>query len=152
MATKIARVGAVETVQAALALFADVPGFARRSITLDNGSEFTKHMDNANGLNLKTYFADPYSSWQRGTNEHFNGRIRRFIPKRTSFTELTDQELYEYVTEINNQPRKRLNWKTPPKPTKKSYTHTTTPLHFKIEFGCRRQPKSPVYDWDSTQS
>jgi len=51
------------------------------------------------------YFADPYAAYQRGTNEHFNGRLRRYLPKGTSFEDLTQDELDEFVREINNRPR-----------------------------------------------
>ena len=60
----------------------------------------------------KAYFADPYSSWQRGTNENTNGLIRRYLPKRTDFTNLTQTELDGIVEEINNRPRKVLAYKT----------------------------------------
>ncbi|WP_166355612.1 IS30 family transposase, partial [Phytoactinopolyspora limicola] len=57
--------------------------------------------------------AVPYSSWQRGTNEHFNGRIRKYLPKRTRLDTITDDELADIITEINNRPRKVLGWQTP---------------------------------------
>ena len=62
---------------------------------------------------MKTYFADPYSSWQRGTNEYHNGLLRRYLPKKTAFTILTQEELDAIVEEINNRPRKVLQYKTP---------------------------------------
>jgi len=58
-------------------------------------------------------FADPYSSWQRGTNEYHNGLLRRYLPKGTSFVDLTQEELDDIVWEINNRPRKVLNFNTP---------------------------------------
>jgi len=64
-------------------------------------------------MGVPTYFCDPYSSFQRGTNEHFNGRVRRYLPKGTSFHDVTQEELDEYITEINNRPRKVLGWLTP---------------------------------------
>jgi IS30 family transposase len=63
-------------------------------------------------MGVPTYFCDPYWSFQRGTNEHFNGRIRRYLPKGTSFDDVTQEELDEYITEINNRPRKVLGWLT----------------------------------------
>lgn len=80
------------------------------SCPLANPGQFNQLADT---LAVPTYFADPYSAWQRGTNEHFNGRIRKYLPKGTSFTDLDQQELDEYVTEINNRPRKVLGWATP---------------------------------------
>ena len=59
------------------------------------------------------HFADPYSSYQRGTNEHHNGRLRRYLPKGTDFTHITETELQDIITQINNQPRKCLDWLTP---------------------------------------
>ena len=53
---------------------------------------------------MLTYYADPYSSYQRGTNENRNGRIRRYLPKRTSFDGLTDEDLQAIVQEINDTP------------------------------------------------
>lgn len=62
---------------------------------------------------MATYFADPYSSWQRGNNENRNGRIRRYLPKKTSFDTLTQDELDAIVQEINDTPMKKLGYKTP---------------------------------------
>lgn len=62
---------------------------------------------------MLTYFADPYSSWQRGTNENRNGRIRRYLPKKTPFDDLTQAELDAIVKEINDTPMKQLEYKTP---------------------------------------
>ena len=62
---------------------------------------------------MNTYFADPYSSWQRGTNEYHNGLLRRYLPKGTDFTGLTQEELDDILWEINNRPRKCLGFYTP---------------------------------------
>ena len=62
---------------------------------------------------MLTYFADPYSSWQRGSNENRNGRIRRYLPKKTGFDDLTQAELDAIVKEINDTPMKQLEYKTP---------------------------------------
>ena len=64
-------------------------------------------------LGMLTYHADPYSSYQRGTNENRNGRIRRYLPKKTSFDGLTDEDLQAIVDEINDTPMKVLDWETP---------------------------------------
>ena len=84
-----------------------------RSLTTDNGSEFAYHYRLADTIGVPTYFADPYSAYQRGSNEHFNGRLRRYLPKGTSFHDLSQSEINEYVWEINNRPRKVLGWSTP---------------------------------------
>ena len=64
-------------------------------------------------LELKTYFANPYHSWERGTNENTNGLLRRFFPKGTDFLKLTKEEVNIAVQKINNRPRKCLDWQTP---------------------------------------
>lgn len=85
---------------------------AVRSTTLDNGRENHLHYK-LNKLGIKTYFADPYSSWQRGCNEYHNGLLRRYFPKKTDFTGITQEEIDEVVDEINNTPRKCLGFFTP---------------------------------------
>ena len=110
--TRIKRMKRITTAQAVLAaqkIFAPLPKHARRSTTLDNGSEHTNHKE----FGLQTYFADPYSSWQRGGNENCNLWIRYYFPKRTDFSTITDEEFKDVEWEINNRPRKRLNFKTP---------------------------------------
>jgi IS30 family transposase len=84
-----------------------------KSVTVDNGSEFAYHYKLADTVAVPTYFADPYSAYQRGSNEHFNGRLRRYFPKGTSFADLDTAELDAIITEINNRPRKVLGWATP---------------------------------------
>jgi IS30 family transposase len=84
-----------------------------RTMTLDNGKEFSKHEKVSKELRIKTYFAKPYHSWERGLNEHTNGLIRQYIPKKTDFTCLTKKELLKIQYEINNRPRKSLGYLTP---------------------------------------
>jgi IS30 family transposase len=64
-------------------------------------------------LKADCYFADPYSSWQRGSNENTNGLIRQYFPKKTDFTTLSDKEIAEVERKLNNRPRKRLGFKSP---------------------------------------
>lgn len=109
------KVGAITSELAVIAqkkIFAVLPEKARRSTTLDNGKENHLHME-LKDINMKTYFADPCSSWQRGTNEYHNGLLRRYLPKGTSFADLTQEELDDIVWEINNRPRKCLDYQTP---------------------------------------
>jgi IS30 family transposase len=112
-AVKIPAITAKATVDAQISLFSTLPAHAVRSVTVDNGSEFALHYELADTLAVPTYFADPYSAYQRGSNEHFNGRLRRYLPKGTSFHDLAQDELDEIVNEINNRPRKILRWATP---------------------------------------
>ena len=83
-----------------------------KTITSDNGVEFAKHLAIAATLNAMYYFADPYSSYQRGSNEHVNGMIRRFFPKGTDFALVTEKELQAAISKINHLPRKIHNGKT----------------------------------------
>ena len=92
-------------------LFAALPIVARHSTTLDNGKENHLHFQ-LKDLDMKTYFADPYSSWQRGTNEHGNWHLRYYFPKGTDFHEVSDDELQDVIEEINNRPRKILGYLT----------------------------------------
>jgi IS30 family transposase len=84
-----------------------------KTITSDNGKEFACHQQIARALNIDFYFATPYHSWERGTNENTNGLIRQYIPKQTDFDTLT-QEYVQYVEdELNNRPRKKHGFLTP---------------------------------------
>ena len=83
-----------------------------KTITSDNGSEFSKHVEIAKKLNVLYYFADPYSSYQRGSNENGNGLIRRYFPKGTDFKHVTEKELQFAIYQINHLPRKIHGGKT----------------------------------------
>jgi transposase, IS30 family len=91
----------------------DLPASWRRSITFDNGKEFMNHRQIARQLKLATYFARPYRSWQRGTNENTNGLLRQFFPKGTDFTRISHQAVARAEALLNERPRKRLDYKTP---------------------------------------
>ncbi len=84
-----------------------------KTITSDNGSEFAQHQDIAKSLKARFYFADPYSAWQRGTNERLQVLIRQYFPKKTDFRHVTDQEVQKVVNRLNHRPRKSLNYRTP---------------------------------------
>lgn len=112
LAQKVTAITSQETILAQKAMFSKLPEKARKTTTLDNGKENHLHMQ-LQELAMQVYFADPYSSWQRGTNENTNGLLRRYLPKKTAFTELTQEELDDIVTEINNRPRKVLHYQTP---------------------------------------
>lgn len=109
----ISRINSDEMVKAATSIFKPLPSKARLSLTLDNGSEHTQHRQLTDTLGLATYFADPYSSWQRGGNENANLWIRYYFPKGTDFSKITTTELKDVEREINDRPRKRLKYKTP---------------------------------------
>jgi IS30 family transposase len=90
-----------------------LPSDRRRTLTVDNGREFSGHEKIARLLSLSVYFAHPYSSWERGTNENTNGLLRQYLPKSESFQQLTACQLERYVNRLNNRPRKCLNYRTP---------------------------------------
>jgi IS30 family transposase len=90
-----------------------LPPRLRRTATFDNGKEFAEHEHLAHRLGLNVYFAQPYCSWQRGTNEHTNGLLRQFLPKGTDLRSVSWQELEHYTRLINDRPRKRLDYRTP---------------------------------------
>jgi transposase, IS30 family len=110
---RLTRITAADTVTASEKIFSPLPEKARRSTTLDNGSENHGHTALKKDLSMQTYFADPYSSWQRGGNENGNLWIRYYFPKGTDFSTITDEELKDVEWELNNRPRKRLKFKTP---------------------------------------
>jgi len=87
-------------------------GFVK-TITFDNGTEFSSFKNIESALNCTVFFADPYCAWQRGLNEHINGRIRHYIPKALSFAHLTDEDVNDILYSINNRPRKSLGWCSP---------------------------------------
>jgi IS30 family transposase len=110
---RVNRLTADEAVKASKKIFGPLPGKARRSTTLDNGSENTKHMEIKEAFGTQAYFADPYSSYQRGGNENCNLWIRYYFPKGTDFSTITEEEIQDVEWELNNRPRKRLKFKTP---------------------------------------
>jgi transposase, IS30 family len=82
--------------------------FLVHSMTYDRGHENVKH----NELGVATYFCNPYSSWEKGSIENANKCLRRYIPKKTDLSTITEKKLQEYVNKINNKPRKILGYKT----------------------------------------
>jgi len=90
-----------------------LPKELRQTATFDNGPENQKWPEMEQRTGLKCYFAHPYCSGERGTNENTNGLIRDYFPKKTDFATISDQQLQEVESLLNNRPRKRLNWLTP---------------------------------------
>ena len=110
---KIERKTAENTRIATINRFNFLPDKAKISNTFDNWSEFTQHEEISKKCDMKIYFADPYSSWQRWTNENWNWLIRRFFPKKTDFNKVTKKQLKEVEDWINNRPMKCLWFRTP---------------------------------------
>jgi IS30 family transposase len=97
----------------AKAVITKLKPYIAHTITFDNGSEFTQHGLVTEALGIDVYFADPYSSWQRGANENINRQLRAYLPKRSNISNLTQKELDSIALELNNKPRKRLKRHTP---------------------------------------
>lgn len=102
-----------EVCRAVIEALEHLPSGFVKSITFDNGTEFNSFQIIEKALNCKVYFADPYCSWQRGLNEHLNGRIRQYLPKKKSFAGLTDDTFQDILNSINLRPRKSRNWRSP---------------------------------------
>ena len=99
--------------KAVVAALGEFPKAWRRTITFDNGSEFAHHEAMAQDLDLDIYFAHPYAAYERGCNENTNGLLRQYLPKGTSFISLPNSQLQRYVEELNDRPRKKLEYRTP---------------------------------------
>jgi transposase, IS30 family len=83
------------------------------TITSDNGKEFANHQSIAKQLEIQYYFANPYCSWERGSNENLNGLVRQYFPKGYDFDLITDERVKEVQEKLNNRPRKRFGFQTP---------------------------------------
>lgn len=84
-----------------------------KTITYDNGREFAAHQDMEQQLEAKVYFAHPYASWERGTNENTNGLLRQYFPKKRSLAAVSAQEIAQAEHRLNHRPRKCLGFRTP---------------------------------------
>lgn len=93
-------------------LVKSLPKEALKSFTSDRGKEFACY-DEVEKLGIDFYFADPYSAWQRGSNENSNGLLREYYPKKTDLAEISEEDLIKNLMELNSRPRKCLNYQTP---------------------------------------
>jgi len=93
--------------------FRTIPLSKRLTITYDNGPEFSDHEMIGRKTKTDIYFAYPYHSWERGTNENTNGLLRQYFPKKSLFAGITKQRLKRVIRQINQRPRKRLGYLTP---------------------------------------
>lgn len=113
LADKLERATAEETAKKTIARFKKLPKKKRYSCTYDNGNTFAGYESTEKQLCMDIYFAYPYHSWERGTNENTNGLLREFFPKKTPFAKIRQRDIDQAVKLINNRPRKRLSYLTP---------------------------------------
>lgn len=108
--TKLMRKTADETTTA---FITNLKEYYVESLTVDNGSENKDHRQITKELNAPVYFCHPYHSWEKGTNENTNGLVRRYLPKGSSLENITQDDLDDIAWELNNRPRKALQYNTP---------------------------------------
>jgi transposase, IS30 family len=113
LADKLDHATAEQTQLKTLARFRLLPDNKKHSLTYDNGAQFSLHQGTEQKSGIPIFFAYPYHSWERGTNENTNGLLRQYYPKGSPFSDITQQALDQVVDLINNRPRKRLNYLTP---------------------------------------
>ncbi len=94
-------------------VFTSLPAGLRRSLTWDQGKELSAHAELAVTADMPVFFCQPHSPWQRGSNENMNGLLRDYFPKGTDLAVHTAERLAAVAAELNNRPRKTLNWATP---------------------------------------
>jgi IS30 family transposase len=113
LADKLERATAEIAREKTVKRFKKIPRDKKHTITYDNGSTFSEHQDTERQTGLIIYFANPYHSWERGSNENANGLLRQFFPKKSLFATITQKDIQKAVRLLNNRPRKRLNYLTP---------------------------------------
>ena len=102
-----------ETVEAFIDEFERMPPCLKKTLTYDRGTEMSYHARLTTATGVEVYFADPHSPWQRGSNENTNGLVRRYLPRGSSLENVTQDDLDDIAYELNNRPRKSLEYNTP---------------------------------------
>ena len=113
VAVKVADKSAASVTKATLAAMRKLPPEKVKTMTFDNGKEFAGFKELERGLGMRSYFARPYHSWERGTNENTNGLLRQFFPKGMDFSTVLQTDVDSALELLNNRPRKCLNYRTP---------------------------------------
>lgn len=108
--TKLERRTSEQTVQAVIE---GLRNYKAKSLTLDNGSENVLYEVISRALDLNVFFCHPYHSWEKGSNENMNGLVRKYLPRRTDLSTVTQEDLDDIAEELNNRPRKILGFHTP---------------------------------------
>jgi len=110
---RLPRKTARAVLQALLLRFASVPAPLRRSLSFDNGTEFSLHFELTATLDLATFFCDPHAPWQKGGIENAIGRMRKTLPRKSDLATIDQGQIHSLVERYNNTPRKCLAFKTP---------------------------------------
>lgn len=118
-----------EMVRASHCALGNIPPALRHTMTHDNGREISKHEQIADGLSIEVYCARPYRSCDRGLNEFMNRELRRFFPKGTDFSTVTQMQVDSAVDWLNNCPRRTLNYRTPKEVFEE---HQSRIMHFTV--------------------
>jgi len=113
IATKLEDKKAETLTSASTEAFRFIPRKMRKTLTVDNGSEFAQFKKYEEKTGLDIYFANPYSPWERGANENSNGLLRQYFPKGCNFRNVSEEDVQQAVKRLNNRPRKNLNYRTP---------------------------------------
>lgn len=113
MLIKLADKNSVRVAEALASKIQQLPQELRRSLTWDRGIEMASHRRLTLATDLKVYFCDPYSPWQRGSNENTNGLLRQYFPKGKDLSVFTQEQLDEVAATLNGRPRQTLGWQTP---------------------------------------
>jgi IS30 family transposase len=113
LADKLTKASAENVKVKTIERFKNIPEDKKHTITYDNGSEFAEYELTGRHTGLEIYFAYPYHSWERGSNENCNGLLRQFFPKGSKFANIKQEQIEAATELINHRPRKRHNYLTP---------------------------------------
>jgi IS30 family transposase len=128
--------GAHQVSAAVIEQMSKLPSWFARTLTWDRGIEMCQHAKITKAIDLKCFFADPYSPWQRGSNENTNGLLREYLPKSTDLSVHNLRDLQAVADALNNRPRKRLGYLTP----REAYDRLASDQATKFDLVLQRSP------------